>query len=393
MEFHFWTAVSVIAAALRRRVWIDERTFQWTPNFYIILVGPPGVVTKSTSMKIGHRLLRKVPGIHFGPHSMTWQGLLRDFTESTELVPTPASANLDPLSPNYERIPMSCLTCDVSELGTFLKPRDPELVDFLTDMWDSQIGAWKRTLAEKGTTIIENPWINVMGCTTPSWLRDNFTSNMIFGGLASRCIFVWGDRKRRLIAYPSQLVEDASYHQQTDDLTNDLRCIAKMAGQMTLTPEALEWGVRWYKDHWEDVPTHLISDRFSGYRARKQGHVHKLAMILSASQSDSLKITKDQLSTAVDIATGLEVDMVKVFDSIGASESIRHVDEVMTLVRGHKTIVRRDLWRLCMRNMDERQFKDALDAAVTAGYIYGAMIDGKPSFLPKFDKEPKLSDS
>src|SRR5574343_321589 len=49
-DFHFWTGVATIAGALRRRVWIDMRKFQWTPNFYIILVGPPGIATKSTSI-------------------------------------------------------------------------------------------------------------------------------------------------------------------------------------------------------------------------------------------------------------------------------------------------------------------------------------------------------
>lgn len=70
-EFHFWTGVSTIAGALRRRVWIDMRKFLWTPNFYIILVGPPGIVTKSTTTSVGYNLLRHVEGVHFGPDSAT----------------------------------------------------------------------------------------------------------------------------------------------------------------------------------------------------------------------------------------------------------------------------------------------------------------------------------
>ena len=35
-QFHFWSAVSAIAGALRRQVWIDQRQFQWTPNMYIV---------------------------------------------------------------------------------------------------------------------------------------------------------------------------------------------------------------------------------------------------------------------------------------------------------------------------------------------------------------------
>ena len=59
-KMHFWVAVSTIAGALRRRVWIDQGYFQWTPNFYIILVAPPGIVSISTSLSIGMILLRQL---------------------------------------------------------------------------------------------------------------------------------------------------------------------------------------------------------------------------------------------------------------------------------------------------------------------------------------------
>src|SRR6516165_5851867 len=85
-EFHFWTGVSVLAGALRRRVWIDMKKFQWTPNFYVILVGPPGVAAKSTSISMGMSLLSKVQGVRFGPESMTWQALAKDLADSIEHV-------------------------------------------------------------------------------------------------------------------------------------------------------------------------------------------------------------------------------------------------------------------------------------------------------------------
>src|SRR5258707_15834538 len=84
--FHFWTGVSTLAGALRRRVWIDMKKFQWTPNFYIILVGPPGIAAKSTSLSMGMSLLGKVPGVKFGPESMTWQALAKALEEAIEHV-------------------------------------------------------------------------------------------------------------------------------------------------------------------------------------------------------------------------------------------------------------------------------------------------------------------
>jgi hypothetical protein len=89
--FHFWTGVATVAGALRRRVWIDERHFQWTPNFYIVLVGPPGVAAKSTSIRSGISLLERVPGVYLGPQSMTWQALTESLQNAQECVEIPGA--------------------------------------------------------------------------------------------------------------------------------------------------------------------------------------------------------------------------------------------------------------------------------------------------------------
>ena len=201
-EFHLWTGVSVIAGALRRRVWVDMKTFQWTPNFYIIMVAPPGVATKSTTMKIGYSILQDVPGVKLGPSSITWQGLLKSFEEAQVAVVDPGVS--DPKDPMAERHPMSCVSCGVSELGVFLRPKDEELTAFLTDMWDGQKGSWERKLSTKEVPRIENPWLNVVGCTTPSWFSDGFDVSMIHGGLTSRCIFIWANKKTQADLLPER---------------------------------------------------------------------------------------------------------------------------------------------------------------------------------------------
>jgi hypothetical protein len=81
---YFWVGVSAIAGALRRKVWIDQAYFRWHPNMYIILVAPPGIVSKSTTASVAMRLLRRVPGIKFGPDVVTWQALVGAFAEATE---------------------------------------------------------------------------------------------------------------------------------------------------------------------------------------------------------------------------------------------------------------------------------------------------------------------
>ena len=64
-----WVGVSTIAGALRRKVWIDQAYFKWYPNFYIILVAPPGIVAKSTTASLGMRLCGVSPVSASGPMS------------------------------------------------------------------------------------------------------------------------------------------------------------------------------------------------------------------------------------------------------------------------------------------------------------------------------------
>lgn len=367
--FHFWTGVSVLAGALRRRVWIDQRYFQWTPNFYIVFVAPPGVATKSTTILTGMKLLREVPGINFGPNSVTWQALVKSMEGAQELVA------IDGMM-----YPMSCITCSPGELGTFLKPEEGEMVDVLTDLWDGQLGVWKREIKTDAGTYIENPWINLIGATTPAWIERNFPAYLIGGGLTSRCVFIYGDTKRRLVPYPADAIDTEKFAAAGAKLVEDLILISEMAGEFELTPSATKWGEDWYAKHWATRPEHMASDRYSGYIARKQTHMHKLAIILSAAESSNYKITEDHLATSDRIITPLESDMAKVFQSIGVGEAPRYMKEVVQLVKAYGKVSQLELWRMCSSTMARNDFEEACKGASAASFIMQKVEGGKAIF-------------
>lgn len=363
--FHFWTGVSVIAGALRRRVWIDMKKFDWVPNFYIILVGPPGVAAKSTSLAMGMRLLVKVPGIKWGPESLTWQKLTKSLADAIEYV------EFINLTGQKERIAMSCNTIEVSELGTLLKPDDDALVSFLIRMWEGQKGKFRHDTISGGLVEIDNPWLNIIAATTPSWLQANFSEGMIGGGLTSRVLFVYGDKKRGLVPYPDEIIPNDEYKLLESRLIEDLATIAKLSGPYRLSQFAREWGRAWYTDHNNPAlrPPHLASARFSGYISRKQTHLHKFAIILAAAKRDTLVIEEDDLKEADQILTQTEHDMVKVFESIGAVDQRDHVDEIVSVVRFCGFLTNKGLWSKCMNTMSLKEFEEGVRAAVHGGKI------------------------
>jgi Protein of unknown function (DUF3987) len=365
LDFHFWTGISTIAAVLRRRVWKDELLFKWTPNFYIIFVGPAGVVTKSTTLNIGYKLLEKVPGINFGPDSMTWHGLGKRFEESVEY------AVMNAGTAHEAKILMSPLTCSISELGTFLKPDDHALISFLTDVWDGKERPFAHDTGYSGKIRVENPWLNVIGATTPEWLQDNFPASMLQQGIGSRIIFVYGDTKRHLTAYPSraQKSRPLNYKDTEDKLIQDLVAISKLIGPYELTDDAYLWGEAWYAKHNTGRSTQLASSRYSGYFARKQTHLHKLAMILSAAQRDALLIEREDLENASKILESTEHSMIKVFESVGVVDEAKHIAELVAFVRTYKWISVGQLYRLCFNIMSERDFKQAVRVSVEGGLL------------------------
>lgn len=373
LGFHFWTGVWTIAAALQRRVWIDMRKFQWTPNFYIILVGPPGIAAKSTSARGGQALLSHVDGITIGSQSMTWQKLTEDLGK--------AILHIDYLGENNETLTtaQSALSLNVSELGTFLKPEDPTFTDVLISLWDGQLEEWTHGTKTTGSTSIRNPWLNIIGCTTPSWLKNNFPEHMVGGGLTSRIVFVYGDKKRHLVPYPDEVRPMAEYKQLEEGLIHDLKQMAELKGPYMLDPLARHWGHQWYEQHWSQRSAEMAGIRYEGYIARKQTHMHKLAMILAAAKRNERIILREDLIGADKLLKVVEPDMRKVFESVGVVDESKRVIEIKSLLAAHGEMTATELWALCQTTMDLKSWEAALKAALQAGDIVKGTKNGQNS--------------
>lgn len=375
-KFHFWTAVSCIGGALRRRVWIDQGYFQWTPNFYIIFVAPPGIVSKSTTLGIGMKLLRQVDGVHFGPDAVTWQALTQALAESTEAV----------LMPDELFHPMSCITIASSEFGTFLNPNDREMVDVLVSLWDGQLGVWEKRTKTQGSDKIENPWINIAACTTPAWIAGNFPDYLIGGGFTSRCVWVFAEQKRRLVAYPSAHLPP-EFRQLEVELVHDLECISQLCGEFRLSPAATKLGIEWYEAHYTKRNRSLDNDRFAGYLARKQTHIHKLAMVLSAAEKDDLIITKENLEAATQIVTSLEADMPRVFDNIGLQGQTKHTHDLRGIIKAYKKISKTQLLRIVFQFMSGEEFEKSIQDLIRANYVRAYTANNQVYYAYVFAEE------
>jgi len=355
---HFWCGVSTIAGALRRKVWLDFKRFKWTPTFYIIFVAPPGIISKTTTMDLGMDLLKQVPGIKFGPDVVTWQALVGKFAEVQEA-----------FQYGEEWLPMSPLTLASGELGNLINPQDRDMINFYITMWDGK-SSFEKVTKGSGNDTISAPWINMIGCTTPHWIADNMPSATVGGGFTSRCVFVYGDKKENFIAYPDEhIMKDHDARAQA--LIADLEHVAvNLVGAFRLPEEARVWGRKWYEVLWETKSTLMDDERLDGYVARKQTHLHKLAIVLSASRSDDLVISIEDLVLANAMLEETEKKLDMVFSRIGRSEESLQAERFIDFIKRQGRVPYTKAYKYIHSYFpDFRDFEGVVTGAVRSGVI------------------------
>ena len=357
-RFYFWVGVATIACALRRRVWLDMGTFTWYPNLYTLLVAPPGIVQKSSTSDLGMRLLRQVPGIFQGPTTLTWQSLydaLIDIGCEFEI-------------PGNEVRTESALYINSPEFGITLNPRDTEMIDQLVHIWDG--AEMKKRTRKDGELIIPTPCLNMIACTTPSWISENVPEYLIGGGLTSRMLFIYGDTKERYIAYPQDHLPP-DYKERQAFLVRDLERISLLTGGFQITADAKKWGTEWYEHFHKVEAPKLDKTLIGGYIARKQTLVHKVAMVLAVSLGNSLVITRVLLERAAALITELEEAMPLVYAKIGMEKGATAAEKVLAFLDrfgGKSPFVL--LYRALHKNYPEPgEFDTLLEGMIQAGMI------------------------
>jgi len=384
---HFWAGASAIAGALRRRVWIEQKYFQWYCNMYVIFVAPPGVVSKSTTAAIAMNLLRRVPGINFGPNSITWQALVQKLSECNESFEYSETGKKE----DIKYYAQSAMTLESGEFGNLVDPSNREQIDTLIELWDGKQGAFEKVTKHSGSEKIENAWINMIACTTPAWIAGTFPEYVIGGGFTSRCLFVYADEKEKYVAYPGDEVPE-SFQDTQLKLIQDLEHISTtVVGPYYLTPEAKEWGRDWYINHWKNKPDDLDDDRFRGYLSRKQTHVHKLAMIMAAATHDELVITLGDLKDSVVMIKDLELDMQKVYSRIGRTNQSVQADRFIKFIHKRGLVTYSSAYQFIHSAFPNvRDFEGIVAGAIRAGFIRRVDKEGEvylAANLPKPSEE------
>lgn len=189
---------------------------------------------------------------------------------------------------------------------------------------------------------------------------------MLGGGLLSRCVFVFADRKERFVAYPGLAVpKDISAI--ADLLVEDLTRISTLSGEFGMTQEAVDWGQEWYANLFAQQNGDA---RLRDYVTRKQTHLHKLAMILSVSRRDDLIITEKELQDAEIALKKNEERMGDVFNQVGKTAEASAADQIITLLTMNGPVEATVIYKaLHSRFPKEEELKSIIGGLARSGQI------------------------
>lgn len=336
-SYHIWTCLSVIGAALQRKVYLRWGFKTLYPNIYVVLIGPSGC-RKGTAMNIGKDLLQEINGILMASESTTREALIRDMKDGVNTF-TDASDGILKWH--------SSVTVFSEELSVFLGQQNIKFLADLTDWFDAS-DQWTYRTKGSGTDKLVGVCVNILGATAPDWLRSILPQEAFGGGFTSRVIFVVEDGKKQVVADPR--IPDEVLRMRPD-LVHDLEVINSMTGEMVFSEEAMAIYAPWYE---QQSKSPAIKDpHFAGYCERRAIHALKLSMIVSASRSSERVITDSDFKRALALLEAVEPKMPRAFLGLGRAKYSEMTAQIFEYMKRSKRASQADILNKFDLDLDE----------------------------------------
>lgn len=316
-KFLRWSALSIIAGALERKVWLSNGATTFYPNLYIMLVGDAGT-RKSSSAHLAVEILREVPEVRFMAARINEASFMRSLTLAGEH---------KAFEYHGEKYKHSAVYLWSSEAANSFSPmyQGGGIVIPLTDVFNCEPLGWSKTKGwdkhtmKDGIISVMNPCVNMLACSTPAWFSGNVMSRTdAEAGFGSRLLLVV--QKERIEREYGWNETNAANHKLKMELVSDLRHINKLQGPFSVDTSFKVAYAKYDQLLNEFLTNEMISPLMTGYYERKLTHTTKLALVLACSKRDDLILTGEDLHESWELVGSLEEQMTKAYISIGSKD-------------------------------------------------------------------------
>jgi hypothetical protein len=364
---------------MERRVWAKNRQGVTYANLYVLLIAPPG--TGKGIINQVRRLWKqtvkpgtKIPAFHVAADSMT----------KAALIDTLADSKATFVPPRGKPYLYTALNIASEEFSVLVPSYDMEYIGTLNAIWNNDDHhKERRRYGRQQEITIENPMLNILAGTQPSYMASLFPEEAWNSGLARRLLMIYSAERVEYDLFGNE----TNLEEYRETVLRRLGEISQLWGEMTWEPAAIEEFRQWRASGEGPVPNH---SKLVHYNTTRSLYVFKLSMISSICQSNSLIISLEDFHRAKSWLLMAEKLMPDVFRAmIGKSDKDvlgeLHSFAMAQAARSReKSIDGMILRRFLLERVPHEKVEGILAAADKAGWVQRIVTgDGSDKWIPK----------
>lgn len=354
-SFWKWSAYCTVAAVMRDSCFIRQGDSELYPNVYVLLLADSAVHRKGNPVRFCEKLTTKIANTKIISGRTSIQAILDELARGETHPKT------------GKTIKGGSALFSAPELSAGIV-NDPEAIKILTDIYDFKEEYTSR-LRGTGTFHIKNICFTMMAASNESLLMDLYDEKARTGGLLGRTFLVKPNEFRQ----GNSLFDFPDTTGAMKKIADALLAISKLQGEIVVTDEAKKEYNDWYKPF--RASQQNIKDK-TGILGRIHTSVLKLAMVLCADHTLSLRLDKTHMEEAIAEATGLLPNYTQFVMSGGKSP----ISSIATLVlqqlydQPSKSLSRAYLLRFNWNEFDLDTFDKFVTTMEQAGMISAAQF-------------------
>lgn len=362
-QFHFWAALSLLAACVQDRVWVKVDTVRRLyPNLYVFLVGISGS-GKENAVSMAQRFIPTKSRVNMfagrltGPGMLEWlalSGKMEHHGKGKHKVTTSWHPSAYFVTEELGgSVPSGDLGQALIALMTAIYVRPQEYCD----------GNRKH-----GFLKLAQPCVNWLAGTTDEWMMRSVPKDAVEGGFIARVQVIRGNRNYKQrhpqMLYPVDFVEVCEHlHQRVEDY------LTLEEGEFTLDEAAQAVHDKWYIEG-KPPDESVLLPAFN----KADALIYKLSLLLALAEWPGREmIGEDGISEydniihdyhvreAIELWESLTGDMPETIKLANTNPQSQDVEHVRAVIRGHGKITRSMLMN---RVVGKGIVKERLDKAL-----------------------------
>lgn len=346
-EFHFWTGLTILGAALRRNVAFKKGYYAVYPCPYTLIVAPSGA-KKTTALSIGYNILSKLDHVRLLPDKSSPEALVSALAEKRD------GENVESQGIIY-----------APELSNFMDRRQHNegLVQLLLRLADCP-DSWAYNTLKGGRIYLRNVAVTFLGATADDMIHECIPPLALKSGFLARFVVV-PTFESNVDVVPLPWKDTAL----ENEVLNNLYEISLLRGDMQMRPDAQKWYLDWYYTYKAQIATET-NTKLRAYLERKPDHLFRTAMLLAIANERCLEYTQSSFEQALRALDSLEPNLMKLYEKIDATPSGKELMLLRDVIAKAGTIRHEELLRKMQAVLgDATNFKKLVAVLVESGQV------------------------